>query len=143
MPFELNERQQQAVAHVHGPMLVLAGAGTGKTTVLVQRIARLISEKHARPDEILAITYTENAAAELCKRVAAEMGTGCALRASTFHAYCYEMLERRGRGFRVIDKKDLWAYLRMRLEKLPLEHFRPARNPGEFLDALLGFFDRC
>ena len=71
------------------------------------------------------------------------MGTECALRASTFHAYCYEMLERCGRGFRVIDKKDLWVYLRMRLEKLPLEHFRPARNPGEFLDALLGFFDRC
>ncbi len=143
MAFEPNQRQRQAIEHVGGPMLVLAGAGTGKTTVLTKRIARLIAGKHARPDEILAITYTENAAAEMCARVAREPGAGCELRASTFHAYCYEMLQRCGRGFRVIDKRDLWVYLRLRLEELPLEHFRPARNPGEFLDALLAFFDRC
>ncbi len=143
MLIELNERQRRAIEHVHGPMLVLAGAGTGKTTVLTKRIARLIADRHARPDEILAITYTENAAAEMCKRVEEEVGKRCVLRASTFHAYCFEMLQRCGHGFRVIDRKDLWVYLRLRLEELPLEHFRPARNPGEFLDALLSFFERC
>jgi len=57
-----DERQREAIEHVRGPMLVLAGAGTGKTTVLTQRIAHLIREDHARPDEILALTYTDNAA---------------------------------------------------------------------------------
>src|SRR5258708_20283086 len=60
-----DERQQQAIGHVHGPMLVIAGAGTGKTTVLTQRVANLIREGHARPDEILALTYTDNSPAEM------------------------------------------------------------------------------
>ena len=74
--FEADQRQQEAIEHLHGPMLVIAGAGTGKTTVLTRRIARLISERHARPDEILALTYTENAAAEMRTRVRAELGGG-------------------------------------------------------------------
>jgi superfamily I DNA/RNA helicase len=64
-----DERQQQAIEHVHGPMLVIAGAGTGKTTVLTQRVANLIREGHARPDEIVALTYTDNSAAEMMARV--------------------------------------------------------------------------
>src|SRR2546423_5989217 len=75
-PFELNDRQREAVEHVHGPMLVVAGAGTGKTTVLTQRNARLIREGHCRADEILAVTYTDNAAAELLQRVTKELGAG-------------------------------------------------------------------
>ncbi len=138
MSIELNERQRQAVEHVHGPMLVIAGAGTGKTTVLVSRIARLIADGHARADEILAITYTENAATEMQQRV----GHGD-LRACTFHAYCFGIMQRCGKAFRVVDEKDLWVYLRRRIAELPLEHFRPARNPAEFLDALLAFFQRC
>ncbi len=63
-------QQQEAIEHVHGPMLVVAGAGTGKTTVLARRIAHLINSGAARPDEILAVTYTRNAAAELISRVA-------------------------------------------------------------------------
>jgi len=53
-----DERQRQAIEHVNGPLLVIAGAGTGKTTVLTQRIAHLVREGHARPDEILALTYS-------------------------------------------------------------------------------------
>ena len=71
--FSPNPKQKEAIEHVSGPMLVLAGAGTGKTTVLVERIARLIEQGHAQSDEILAITFTENAAAELKERVAAEV----------------------------------------------------------------------
>ncbi len=67
--FTPNPKQKQAIEHVPGPMLVLAGAGTGKTTVLVERIAWLIEQGHAKPEEILAITFTDNAAAELKERV--------------------------------------------------------------------------
>src|SRR2546423_14662515 len=89
-PFELNDRQREAVEHVHGPVLVFAGAGTGKTTVLTQRIARLIREGHARPDEILAVTYTENATRGILERVQSELrGTNVGnLQTATFHSYC-------------------------------------------------------
>ena len=69
--FTPTPEQRQAIEHVHGPMLVVAGAGTGKTTVLARRIAHLIKSEAARPDEILAVTYTRNSAAELIHRVAA------------------------------------------------------------------------
>ena len=70
---ELDERQREAIEHVHGPVLVIAGAGTGKTTVLTRRIAHLVREGHARPDEILAVTYTKNAAQEMRQRVEEEL----------------------------------------------------------------------
>ena len=63
--FEPTDEQRRAIEHVHGPMLVVAGAGTGKTTVLARRIAHLIESEAARPKEILAVTYTRNAAAQL------------------------------------------------------------------------------
>src|SRR4051812_7189919 len=69
MGFVPNDRQRQATEHVHGPMLVVAGAGTGKTTVLSQRVAYLIANGHARPEEILAVTYTEAAALHLKRKV--------------------------------------------------------------------------
>jgi len=144
-PFELNDRQREAVEHVHGPMLVVAGAGTGKTTVLTQRIARLIREGHCRADEILAVTYTDNAAAELLQRVTKELGVGRTkdLKATTFHGFCYGILQRRGKAFRVIEPQDLWVYLRRRLPDLKLKYYTRAASPAQFLDSLLDFFDNC
>src|SRR5437868_11766252 len=136
--FTPDEHQQQAIEHLHGPMLVVAGAGTGKTTVLTQRIARLIREGHARADEILAITYTDNAAAELLQRVAKELGSASqGLKAKTFHAYCYDILQRCGRQFEVVEPQDLWVYLRRRLSDLDLKYYTGAASPAQFLDALL------
>src|ERR1700675_563868 len=88
--FQPDPQQRTAIDHVTGPMLVLAGAGTGKTTVLIRRIANLIREGHARPDEILALTYTNNAAAEMRERVQVELHgvDGKGLQVGTFHAYC-------------------------------------------------------
>jgi len=63
--FEPDDRQREAIDHLLGPLLVIAGAGTGKTTVLTRRIAQLVREGRARPDEILALTYTDNAAADM------------------------------------------------------------------------------
>jgi DNA helicase-2/ATP-dependent DNA helicase PcrA len=137
-------RQQQAIEHVHGPMLVIAGAGTGKTTVLTQRVANLIREGHARPDEIVALTYTDNSAAEMLARVREELkDTAGGLQACTFHAWCNGLLQRRGADFGVLDEKDLWVFLRRRIRDLHLKHFVRASNVGQFLDSLLDFMRRC
>jgi DNA helicase-2/ATP-dependent DNA helicase PcrA len=140
-----DERQQQAISHVHGPMLVIAGAGTGKTTVLTQRVASLIREGHARPEEILALTYTDNAAAEMLSRVRGELGTEAAagLQARTFHAWCAGALKRRGADFGVLDDQDLWIFLRRRIRELQLKHFVRAANVGQFIESLLSFMRRC
>ncbi|MFZ3263030.1 MAG: ATP-dependent helicase, partial [Terriglobales bacterium] len=140
-----DERQREAIEHVHGPMVVLAGAGTGKTTVLIQRIANLVRQGHARPDEILALTYTDNAAAEMQNRVCAELkDTNIeGLQTCTFHAWCNTLLQRRGRSFQVLDDKDLWVYLRRRIRDLRLKYFVRAANVSQFLDDLLDFMRRC
>ena len=140
-----DERQRETIEHIHGPMLVIAGAGTGKTTVLTQRIAHLIREGHARPDEILALTYTDNSAAEMLQRVRSELaGTPTeGLQACTFHAWCNGLLARRGAGFAVLDDNDLWVYLRRRIRDLRLKHFVRAANVGQFLFSLLDFMRRC
>ncbi|HEY1801865.1 MAG TPA: ATP-dependent DNA helicase [Terriglobales bacterium] len=143
--FEPDVRQSQAIEHVDGPMLVVAGAGTGKTTVLTKRIARLVREGHAQPEEILALTYTENAAAEMRQRVQAELHeTGSVgLKAETFHAYCNNLLHRYGREFGLLDDQDLWIFLRRRLSELHLRYFVRAANVAQFLDDLLNFIRRC
>jgi DNA helicase II / ATP-dependent DNA helicase PcrA len=126
-------------------MLVIAGAGTGKTTVLVQRVANLIREGHARPDEIVALTYTDNSAAEMVARVRAELhGINIdGLQACTFHAWCNGLLQLRGAGFNALDDKDLWVFLRRRIRDLHLKHFVRAANVGQFLNSLLEFMRRC
>ena len=126
-------------------MLVIAGAGTGKTTVLTQRVANLIREGYARPDEIVALTYTDNSAAEMLARVRGEVkGTDIdGLQACTFHAWCNGLLQRRGAGFGVLDDRELWVYLRRRIRDLRLKHFVRAANVGQFLDSLLDFMRRC
>ena len=124
---------------------MIAGAGTGKTTVLTQRVANLIREGHAQPNEILALTYTDNSAAEMMGRLRGEL-KGVAidgLQACTFHAWCNGLLQRRGAGFGVLDDKDLWVYLRRRIRDLHLKHFVRAANVGQFLDSLLEFMRRC
>jgi DNA helicase II / ATP-dependent DNA helicase PcrA len=143
--FEPDERQREAIEHVHGPMLVVAGAGTGKTTVLTRRIARLIREHQVRPDEILAVTYTENAAREMRERVQTDLrGTDISsLQVTTFHAYCNNLLIRCGKQFGVLEEKDLWIYLRKRLRELRLNYFVRAANVSQFLDDLLDFMRRC
>jgi superfamily I DNA/RNA helicase/RecB family exonuclease len=140
-----DEHQSRAIEHVHGPLLVIAGAGTGKTTVITRRIARLIREGQARPNEILALTYTDNAAHEMRQRVRKELGDDHArgLQALTFHAYCFGLLERCGKKFAVLDDKDLWIYLRRRIRELHLQYFVRAASVSKFLDDLLDFMRRC
>ena len=93
----LSAAQQEAVLHGDGPLLIIAGAGTGKTTVLTRRIAHLIASKRARPEEILALTFTEKAAAEMAERVDELIPYGYAETwIGTFHAFGFELLRKDG-----------------------------------------------
>jgi DNA helicase-2/ATP-dependent DNA helicase PcrA len=139
--FTPDDRQREAIEHVHGPMLVVAGAGTGKTSVLIHRIARLVEQGHARPEDVLALTYTVAAAGEMRDRVRALLGQP--IRSVTFHDYCLDLLKRHGKDFGVLDEKDLWIYLRKRIHELHLQHYVRAANVAQFLNDLLGFLCRC
>ncbi len=123
-------------------MLVVAGAGTGKTSVLTHRIERLVREGHAQPQEILALTYTVNAAREMRDRVGKLTGSRD-VNATTFHDYCLNLLKRVHQDFGVLDEKDLWIYLRRRIRELHLEHYVRAANVAQFLNDLLEFVSRC
>jgi DNA helicase II / ATP-dependent DNA helicase PcrA len=141
-PFIPDDRQREAIEHVHGPLLVVAGAGTGKTSVLTHRIERLVAEGYAQPHEILALTYTNNAAREMRQRLRKLLG-GKNVNATTFHDYCLDLLKSAHRDFGVLDEQDLWIFLRRRIRELHLEHFVRAANVGQFLKDLLEFLSRC
>ncbi len=90
----LNEKQVEAVTHKDGPLLVIAGPGTGKTKVITHRIAHLIREHNIRPEKVLAITFTNKAAEEMQQRINTEIGEphGSSIKACTFHAFCVKVL---------------------------------------------------
>jgi DNA helicase-2/ATP-dependent DNA helicase PcrA len=130
---ELNEPQREAVRHGDGPLLVLAGAGSGKTRVLTHRIAYLLATGKARPGEILAITFTNKAATEMRERVESLVGRATrAMWVTTFHSACARMLradaERLGysRGFTIYDESDALRMLKRCMEEL---HIDPKRYP--------------
>jgi len=90
---KLNKEQKEAVVHGKGPLLIVAGAGTGKTTVITQRIAYLIEKGEAKPEEILAVTFTDKAAEEMEERVDKLLPYGYVdLWISTFHSFCERVL---------------------------------------------------
>jgi ATP-dependent DNA helicase UvrD/PcrA len=129
----LNPPQREAVQHREGPLLVLAGAGSGKTRVLTHRIAHLLATGAARPGEILAITFTNKAAAEMRERVARLVGRSVrAMWVTTFHSACARMLradaERLGysKGFTIYDEADSLRMLKRCLTELGVD---PKRFP--------------
>jgi DNA helicase II / ATP-dependent DNA helicase PcrA len=129
----LNEPQREAVRAGDGPLLVLAGAGSGKTRVLTHRIAYLLATDRARPGEILAITFTNKAAREMRDRVEALVGRSArAMWVTTFHSACARMLradaERLGysRGFTIYDESDSLRMLKRCMRELQVD---PRRYP--------------
>jgi DNA helicase-2/ATP-dependent DNA helicase PcrA len=115
----LNEAQRQAVAHGSGPLLVLAGAGSGKTRVITHRIAWLISQAAVPPSRIVAVTFTNKAAAEMRERVATRLSTErLACWVGTFHGLCLRILRRDGEriglqaGFNIYDTDDQLALVK-------------------------------
>src|SRR3989304_10446851 len=90
---QLNSEQKQAITYGDGPLLIIAGAGTGKTTVVTERIKHLISSGRAKPSEILALTFTEKASREMEERVDVALPYGVTqMWISTFHAFCDRIL---------------------------------------------------
>ena len=118
-PHSLNDAQMQAVHHLHGPSLVLAGAGSGKTRVIVHKIARLL-QSGVEPRQIAAITFTNKAAAEMRERAKALVGSRAAkdLAISTFHSLGVRMLRSDGPSvglkeqFSILDSDDVLGVLR-------------------------------
>jgi superfamily I DNA/RNA helicase/RecB family exonuclease len=192
---KLNSEQLRAIEHGDGPLLVIAGPGSGKTRVITQRIVHLLGHAPGlEPQNILALTFTEKAAGEMKSRVCQALPDLATFpHVSTFHSFAYELVcsgasrvaptllsmsaplpispelldpqpQERGayingnvcatretEGLRneragermLLDKEDVWVYLRERLEQLQLEFFQKLAEPGAFLHALGDFFSRC
>jgi DNA helicase-2/ATP-dependent DNA helicase PcrA len=134
---DLNDPQREAVRHGEGPLLVLAGAGSGKTRVLTHRIAYLLATGAARPGEILAITFTNKAASEMRERVGALIGRSVrAMWVTTFHSACARMLradaEKLGyaRTFTIYDESDSLRMLKRCMGEIGVD---PKRYPPRAL----------
>ena len=130
----LNSEQQAAVLHTHGPLLILAGAGSGKTRVIAHRIAYLVSERIAPPDGVLAVTFTNKAAEEMRTRVESLLGTNCrSMWISTFHALCARLLRREAphiglsRDFTIYDSADQQSVIKQLMKDYGFEESQQPR----------------
>ncbi len=131
----LNEHQQQAVTHGDGPLLILAGPGSGKTRVVTSRIAWLVNERAVRPDQVLAITFTNKAAREMRERVERLLPGVGGLWVSTFHSMCARILRREievlgdwTRDYSIYDTSDRNQLLKSLIKELNFDttQYRPA-----------------
>ena len=146
----LTPSQREAVTHLDGPLLIVAGAGTGKTTVIARRIAWLIATRRAKPSEILSLTFTEKAAAEMEARVDQLVPYGYTdTWISTFHAFGDRVLREQALeigiapDFRVLSRPEQFIFFRDRLFEMPLERYRPLGDPTRYIRALLTLISRA
>ena len=156
---KLNPEQREAVLHLEGPLLILAGAGSGKTRVITYRIAYIIGDGHAEADQVLAVTFTNKAAQEMRERVTALIGEDAdGIWLSTFHALCARLLRREApkiglsRDFVIYDSSDQVAVVKQALRelniapelvppRLALSRISHAKNRMEGPDSLRGQFN--
>src|SRR4051794_32776467 len=124
----LNPEQREAVLHTTGPLLILAGAGSGKTRVITSRIAYLVGDGHAQPEEVLAVTFTNKAAGEMRARVEALLGSDCSrMWVSTFHSLCARLLRREApaiglsRDFVIYDSSDQLVVVKQAMKDLHID----------------------
>src|SRR3989338_7610562 len=147
---DLTPAQREAIVHEGGPLLIIAGAGTGKTTVITRRIAWLISTKRARSQDILALTFTDKASAQMQERVDLLVPYGYAdIALRTFHAFGDELIREHAfrlglsPDVRVLSKAEQLVFLRQHVFGLGLEQLRPLADPTRYLDALATVFARA
>jgi DNA helicase-2/ATP-dependent DNA helicase PcrA len=146
---KLNKQQLKAIHHGTGPLLIIAGAGTGKTTVITERIKWLVGQNLAKTDEILALTFTEKAAREMEDRVDVAMPYGYTqMWIMTFHSFCDRILRDHGfhigldPAYRLLTGVDSLAFLKKNIFDLKLDYYLPLGNPAKFLSGLLNHFSR-
>ena len=147
---KLNKEQKQAVVYDKGPVLIVAGAGTGKTAVITSRFAYLVEKNKAKPEEILALTFTEKSAGEMEERIGQMLSVGYAdLWISTFHSFCERILRDNGldiglnTDFKILNETSAWLLLRKNLDKLCLDYYKPISNPSKFIRILVSHFSKC
>jgi DNA helicase-2/ATP-dependent DNA helicase PcrA len=140
----LNAEQARAVTYGEGPLLIIAGAGTGKTKVITHRIAHLISSKAARPDEILAVTFTEKAANEMEERVDLLIPYSYSfVEISTFNSFGERVLRNHAHemgfhlDFMLLDEVEQAVFFRENLFRFPLKYYRPLSSPARHIQELL------
>jgi len=143
----LNKEQQEAVEYIDGPLLIVAGAGTGKTRVISEKIRFLVKEKKIKAKEILALTYTEKGAQEMDERVSEFLnGHIEPPEISTFHGFCYKVLQNHGLSiglsgdFKMLTKPEQLLLLYNDFNKLNLKYYKPLANPTSCLKDLLSLF---
>ncbi|MCK5416589.1 UvrD-helicase domain-containing protein [Candidatus Parcubacteria bacterium] len=146
---QLNKEQEIVATHNEGPLLVVAGAGTGKTTVLIERLNFLIKNKLAGPDEILITTFTEKAAGEMEERADKILPYGYVdLWINTFHGFCERILRDHALDiglpgdFKLLSQTEQWMMIRDNLNEFDLEYYKPLGNPTKFVHELLKHFSR-
>jgi len=147
---DLNDEQYVAVTYGEGPLLVVAGAGTGKTQVITRRVAWLIAEGHALPEEILALTFTDRAAEEMQGRVDRLVPYGYATTPiKTFHAWGDELLRENAHRLgisgelRILGRAEVVLLLREHLFELGLARFAPLGDPTRFLGDIAAYISRA
>ncbi len=146
---ELTSTQKKAVEIIKGPVLIIAGAGTGKTTVLVEKIKYLINENICKTDEILALTFTEKAAHEMEERVDKAMPYGYfQMSITTFHSFCDSILRDEihhiglSPNYKLQTAAGIINFFRKNLFLFDLKYFRPLGNPNKFIEGMLQHFSR-
>ncbi|MFC1686646.1 ATP-dependent helicase [Patescibacteria group bacterium] len=146
----LNPEQIKAVTHKNGPLLVIAGAGTGKTMVITRRVAWLIEQKIAKPEEILALTFTDKAASEMEERVDQLVPYGYTdTFIGTFHSFGDQLIRDNHlelgltADFRVLSQAEQILFVKENLFKFRLKDLLPLGNPEKFIPALLKIISRA
>lgn len=141
---DLNPEQKKAVTHGTGPLIIIAGAGTGKTKVITHRIAHLISSKMAKPEEILAVTFTEKAANEMEERVDLLIPYSYSfVDISTFNSFGEQVLRDYGieigysPDFKLLDDVEQAIFFRQHLFQFQLEYYRPLSSPTRYIQDIL------
>lgn len=147
---DLNSEQKKAVTYGEGPFLIIAGAGTGKTTVITRRIAWLILSGKAKPEEILAVTFTDKAAGEMEERVDKLLPYGYVdLWISTFHSFCERILRNHAldiglpTNFKLLNQTQQILLVRQNFNRFELDYYRPLGNPFKFIQDLVKHFSRA
>ncbi len=144
-----NKEQNAAITYSKGPLLIIAGAGTGKTHVIVEKMKHLISRHRVKPEEILALTFTEKAAAEMEERVDRALPYGyIQMWISTFHSFADQILKEYAShiglnpSYRILADAEVVLFLKENLFLFNLNYFRPLGNPHRYLEDLHKHFSR-